>query len=135
MASRCCASAIAADVRSSLPQVTGVLPPCATVPTAYTNHSNEGAMRTSPHRTHLLADQHVRDLSREAHTHANANKFVIVNTDRPFRFAVERETGETIDRFQSLAVAIRARNLLNEKRAIVNPHAPISLKVEEMNGD
>jgi hypothetical protein len=90
-------------------------------------------MHISPHKAHLLAAQHARDLRREARKHADPNKFVIVNTDRPFPFAVVRETGETIDRFQSLAVAIRARDLLNEKRAIVNPHARISLKIEEMN--
>jgi hypothetical protein len=92
-------------------------------------------MYISLHRARLLADRHGRDLGREARNYADPNKFMIVTTDRPFPFAVVRETGETIDRFQSLAVAIRARDLLNEKRAIVNPHARIGLKVEEMNCD
>jgi hypothetical protein len=92
-------------------------------------------MYISPHRARLLAARQGRVLGREARKYADPNKFMIVTTDRPFPFAVVRETGETIDRFQSLAVAIRARDLLNEKRAIVNPHARIGLKVDEMNCD
>ena len=92
-------------------------------------------MHTSHYRTHLVADQHINELGREARECTDPNRFVIVITDRPFRFAVERETGETIDRFQSLAVAIRARDLLNERRATVNPHALIGLRVQAINGD